>query len=157
MKTYGCRQDGPGCSDGITRNDRDANIVCPGPPKVRSDEGDDPYDVKSPKAPTHEKRPGCCRFVPSKFFEEAYWDGFHGLAPIPHRVVVLSVLFREIAQKHIIVGTGPKMFQHPSWNCGGLFRRHAGSPFSSGKPFHKFIRDRRVSRTSRTPAPVIRK
>src|SRR5262245_34970072 len=127
--------------------------------KVCPQEGErkEHHSAKNPHAPTGQKHFGGNPLVSSNFCEKADHNTAHYLTPVPPRAVFLAVLFGKISEDHVIVGAGPEMFQHPRCNSGGLFRRHAFSPFSSGKPFHKFIRARRASRTSRIPAPVMRK
>src|SRR5437667_1404257 len=154
LNKYRCPQDGPRSADWSARFNRDTEVA---PKEERREERKDPCDVNNPHAPTCQKRACGDPLVSSNFLEQAYRNGFHRLTPVPHRAVFLPVLFSKVAEDRVIVGAGPKMFQHPRCNSRRLFRRHAFSPFSSGKPFHKFIRDLRASRTSRIPAPVMRK
>src|SRR2546427_1138492 len=154
LNTYRRRQDGKCRVDWVTECNRHTEA---GPDEVRREEREDRRDIKSPQHPACQKGSGGDPFVSPNFLEEAYRNGFQHLTPVPHPVLFLLVLFGKVAEDRIIVRPGAKMFQHPRCSPRRLFRRHAFSPFSSGRPFHKFIRDRRASRASRIPASVIRK
>src|SRR6185436_7277098 len=125
--------------------------------KVIAEAGKNHNSEEMPQRPAcHHRSSGNPRVVP-KFLEKVYRNGFEGLTPVPQCAAVLPILFLKISEDHVVVGAASKTFQQPRWNSWSVLRRHAFSPFSSGRPSHRFIRDFRASRTSRSPDPVTRK
>jgi hypothetical protein len=112
---------------------------------------------KDPHAPTYQKRSGgrsaCVLEFPLKKLTE--WLSLPDASTTSR--VFLQVLFGKIAEDRVIVGAGPEMSSASTLQFWGVVSMSCLFSFQFGKPFHKFIRDRRASRTSRIPAPVIRK